>query len=181
MDRRPDHTVEVVAPDPRWPAAFEEERRLLLGTVDVFDRVEHIGSTAVPELPAKPTIDLLAVAADLDAVLAARPALEAIGYDHRPGSFVERDDHLFFRKVRDGKRTHHLHVLRAGSPQIDEYVRFRDYLVAHPDEVTAYAVCKLDLAVRFAEDRMGYVEEKGRYVDELMERVRAWQADRPPT
>ncbi len=165
---RPDGTLEVVPYDPAWPARFEVERAILVAS-GLFLSVEHIGSTAVPGLVAKPTIDILGVAEDLDAVL----ARGVPGYDHRPGSFADDERHLFFRKVRDGKRLCHLHVVHRSSPEIDDYRLFRDFLRATPDAAGRYADLKLSLAARFADRRQAYVEAKQREVDLLMEEARA--------
>ena len=172
---RPDGTVEVVPYDPAWPARFDAERAALLAAVpDLFSSVEHIGSTAVPGLVSKPTIDILGVAGDLDAVLGSVDRLAATGYDHRPGSFPEDRRHLFFRKVRDGKRLCHLHVVDGSSPEAEEYRLFRDFLRASPDVTERYAALKRELAGRFADRRQAYVDAKQREVDVLMDEARRW-------
>lgn len=176
MSRRPDGTVEVVPYDPGWPARFEAERAAL-AALALFRSIEHIGSTAVPGLAAKPTIDVLAVAEDLGAVL----ATGIPGYDHRPGSFPDDDRHLFFRKVRGGKRLVHLHVVHVSSPEVDDYRLFRDWLRADPEAAARYAELKLDLAARYADQRQAYVETKQRAVDVLMDEARRWGASRPRT
>jgi GrpB-like predicted nucleotidyltransferase (UPF0157 family) len=182
VSRRPDGTVEVVAYDPAWPARFEAERALLAEAAPgVFSSVEHIGSTAVPGLLAKPTIDMLAVSDDLPRVLQRVDVLAEAGYDYRPGSFPDDDRHLFFRKVRDGKRLVHLHVVHASSPEVDDYRLFRDFLRAEPEVAARYAALKLDLAARYADQRQAYVEQKEREVDVLMEEARRWRASRPRT
>lgn len=179
--RRPRPTVEVVAYDPGWPAAFERERLLLERLVPgLFRSIEHIGSTSVPGMVAKPTIDLLAVADDLGAVLQQREALDGAGYDHKPGSFPGRPDHEYFRKVSAGVRTHHLHVLAPSSPEVESYRLFREFLVAVPDAAARYAAVKRTLARRFARHRAAYVEAKSAVVDELLVEARAWRARAGP-
>ncbi len=179
---RPDGTVEVVPYDPAWPARFEAERVILMAAAPgLFLSVEHIGSTAVPGLAAKPTIDVLGVVDDLDRVVESLAALAEAGYHYRPGSFPDDSGHLFFRKVRDGKRLAHLHVLGTSSPEIEDYRTFRDWLTAAPDVARGYAELKLDLAARFAGRRQAYVEAKGREVDVLMVEARRWRASRPRT
>ena len=174
---RPDGTVEVVPYDPAWPARFEAERAMLLEAVPgVFLSVEHVGSTAVPGLVAKPTIDILAVGDDLAKVLAQLESMAAAGYDYRPGSFPDDARHLFFRKVSGGRRLCHLHVLDATSPGIDDYRLFRDFLRADQEVAGRYARLKLDLAARFADRRQSYVEAKQREVDLLMHDARRWAA-----
>ena len=173
---RPDATVEVVPYDGSWPSRFEAERAGLLAAVgDLFVSVEHIGSTAVPGLVAKPTIDVLAVADDLGAVLDRLDALAAAGFEYRPRSFADDDRHLFFRKVRDGKRLCHLHVVHSSSPEVDDYRLFREYMRTNPDAAQRYAGLKLELAARFAGRRQSYVDAKEREVDRLMEDARRWR------
>ena len=162
--------------DPVWPHRFDAERALLQAAVPgVFSSVEHVGSTAVPGLLAKPTIDILAVAPDLDQVLRRLDRLAGAGYDHRPRSFPDDDRHLFFRKVRNGQRLCHLHVLHESSPDIEDYRLFRDFLRANPPAATRYADLKRDLAARFASQRQLYVETKERAVDGFMDEARRWR------
>ncbi len=141
---------------------------------EVLNVVEHVGSTAVPGLPAKPTLDLLAGTSSIPAVLERVDELEELGYEHRPGSFVTAPDHLFFRKVQNRKRTHHLHVVDINAAAFREYMWFRDFLVAHPEAAQEYAAFKLQLAADYADDRTRYVESKSEFVERLMDEVRAW-------
>jgi GrpB-like predicted nucleotidyltransferase (UPF0157 family) len=174
---QPDGTVEVVDYDPAWPGRFEEERaRLVAVAPGLFRSIEHVGSTAVPGMPAKPTIDILAVARSIEAVLGHLGPLAAAGYDHRPGSFPDDDRHLFFRKVRAGKRVAHLHVHEPASPQVDEYRLFLAFLRADPAAAARYAGLKRDLAARYADRRQLYVEAKHAEVDLLMIEARRWRA-----
>lgn len=175
---RPDGTVEVVAYDRAWPSRFETERAVLLAAVPgLFTTIEHVGSTSVPGLVAKPTIDILAVADDLDAVRGRVDVLAEAGYDHRPGSFDD-DRHLFFRKVEGGKRLAHLHVVLSSSPEVDDFRLFREFLRATPDVAARYAAVKVDLADRFANQRQRYVDTKQGEVDVLMIEARAWARGR---
>lgn len=172
--RTPDRSVEVVDYDASWPARADEECHLLVFRLgDVLNVVEHVGSTAVPGLPAKPTLDLLAGTSSIAAVLERVDELDDLGYEHRPGSFVTSPDHLFFRKVRNRKRTHHLHVVGMYTAVFQEYLWFRDFLVAHTEAAQEYAAFKLELAFEYADDRTRYVEKKSEFVERLMDEVRA--------
>ncbi|WP_426574118.1 GrpB family protein [Aquihabitans sp. McL0605] len=175
MGIRPDSTVEVVAYSEEWPAAFERERVALRAAVgDVATSIEHIGSTAVPGLASKPTIDILIVVGSVDAFRDRIPEIEAIGYDFREGNaFVGNPDHLFLRKVVGAKRTHHLHVLPEGSPEIDDYRLFRDALRSDPAFAARYEELKVDLAGRHADHRMRYVTEKEAWVGDVLASLRA--------
>ena len=174
---RTDGTVQVIDYDPAWPERFEAERALLLRTVPgVFLSMEHVGSTAVPGLAAKPTIDVLGVVDELDAVLRSVEPLAAAGYDFRPGAFPDDEHHLFFRKVRAGKRLVHLHVLVSWSPAVDEYRLFRDFLRANPAAAARYGAYKRALAARFPDRRQSYVEAKQGEVEVLLAEARRWAA-----
>ncbi|MBA2947956.1 GrpB family protein [Streptomyces himalayensis] len=119
---------------------------------------------------------MLAVVSDVGDVLKDHAALEQLGYEYRPGSFADDGEHLFFRKVSGGKRTHHLHVLAASAPRSDDYLLFRDYLVAGEDAAQRYEQAKQYLAGKYATERGGYVAEKSQIVDQLMSEARAWRA-----
>ena len=168
--------LELSEPDPRWPAQFEAARhdlRSVLGARAM--RIEHIGSTAVPDLFAKPTIDVLVVVADTTVVLGELDSLASIGFEHRPDAWPDPSSHVFFRRVVGGRRTHHLHVVPDGSYEIDDYLLLRDFLRAHADEVKAYAAHKRALVERVKGDRAGYVAAKPAYVEELLVRARRWR------
>jgi GrpB-like predicted nucleotidyltransferase (UPF0157 family) len=171
---QPDSTVEVVAYSTAWPAEFETAATLLKDALGpVASSIEHIGSTAVPGLAAKPTIDILVVVDSTGEFLAARPKVEELGFDYRPNNtVVGSGDHLFLRKVLDGKRTHHVHVVEAGSPKIDDYRLFRDALRSDPDLATRYEQVKVELARRHANDRMIYVSAKSAWVDTELAQLR---------
>lgn len=169
-----ERSVRLVPYDPRWPASFEAARGDLAAVVPEALSIEHVGSTSVPGLASKPTIDVLLVVEDLAVVLDRIAELTAIGFEHRPGSFAPERCHLFFRRTVGDERTHHLHVLPASSPEPDDYRLFRDFLRANPDAAARYETAKLDLATRFAQDRTSYVEAKEPIVEELLITARAW-------
>ena len=151
---------------------FETERRIMEQQLGhAFVRIEHIGSTAVPGMPSKPTIDIAGVVRSVDDALGELDSLYALGYDNR-GFFAGADDHLFFRKVVAGKRTHHLHVVTIDSAELASWLAFRDYLRTDARAAADYAAAKRELFARFPGDRMGYVEAKSLVVDALITRMR---------
>lgn len=171
VGNEPDSTVEVVPYQSEWANEFEEAQDALIAAVgNVALSIEHIGSTAVPGLAAKPTIDILMVVNSLKSFLRMLPEVEAIGFEHRPdNTLVGSDDHLFVRKVTDGKRTHHLHVVKVGCAEIDQYRRFRDALRRDPTLAAEYERIKIELAAKYAADRMGYVEAKSEWLDQRLQ------------
>lgn len=174
MTDRPGASVEVVPYSEAWPAQFERERHALQAAVGAAARsIEHIGSTAVPGLAAKPTIDILMVIDSVQDFIERLPAVEALGYEYRANNtFVGSDTHLFLRKVVDGRRTHHLHVLRSDSPEVDDYRLFRDELRSDPVLSFEYEQLKITLLRQHGSDRMGYVTEKAKWVDRLLVTLR---------
>lgn len=165
--------VEIVPADPAWKAEFASWKRQIkaaLGPLAV--RIEHVGSTAVADLPAKPVLDVQVSVPDqaaLEAEAYVEP-LEALGLSLRgrePG-------HRFLRPRPDRgePRTVHVHVCVAGSPWERDHLLFRDYLRAHPEHRKAYADLKADLAARFRDERPAYNEGKTSFVDGTL-----WLAD----
>ncbi|MGI8869138.1 MAG: GrpB family protein [Mycobacteriales bacterium] len=174
-------SIDLSEADAAWPSTFETERTRIAAALATPTRIEHIGSTAVPGLAAKNTVDILVVLAGPDDFASAIDALAAIGYDHRPASFADRPRHEFLRKVAGGRRTHHLHLLTVDAPEVDDYLGLRDYLRVHAGAVRRYAAVKRDLAAKDAhpEDRTRYIDGKADVVRELLAAARAWRVRRP--
>ncbi len=174
--------VEIIPYQTRWPAEFQQiaaAQRQALG--DLALRIDHIGSTAVPGLPAKDVIDIQITVARLDEAVIA--ALESAGYtlvetncnDHRPPGAQGPDSDwqkLFFRPPPGGRRTN-THVRTAGRPNQRYALLFRDYLRAHPASAAAYAELKRRLATHLA-DPQRYPEVKDPAVDLIYLAAEAW-------
>jgi GrpB-like predicted nucleotidyltransferase (UPF0157 family) len=159
--------VEVVlaAYNPAWPALYEAERATLQrATGDLFVVVEHIGSTAVPGLAAKPIIDIAATVCNLDQVNGYLEPLHTLGYLYVPEYEAEVPERRYFRKGLPGACTCHLHIYPVGHAQWDRHIRFRDYLRAHPATARAYAELKQHLASEHRWDRQAYTEAKTAFV-----------------
>lgn len=168
----------VLAPsDPVWALRAEAEgRRLAAAFGEDLVAVEHIGSTAIPGIVAKPILDLLPVVRTLAAADRAREAVEALGYRWQgeygiPGRrFCTLDDR--------GRRIVHAHVFAEGDPQVARHLAFRDYLRAHPDESRAYEQEKLRARARHPHDRAAYADDKGPWIRACDERAARWRARR---
>ncbi|HUF18420.1 MAG TPA: GrpB family protein [Thermoanaerobaculia bacterium] len=157
----------IVAPhDPAWRRHFDEEARRLtehLGKVVVH--LHHIGSTAIPGLPAKPIIDVLMEVIDLTALDAATPALAALGYEAMGEYGIPR--RRYFRKSdASGRRTHQVHAFELRTPEVERHLAFRDYMIAHPAAARAYGDLKLALALRHPDDIEAYMDGKDTFVKE---------------
>ncbi|MBD2100884.1 GrpB family protein [Leptolyngbya sp. FACHB-261] len=169
--------IVIVEYDPRWPAQFEAEKTKIweaLGNEQVV-AIEHMGSTAVPGLAAKPIIDLMVGVRSLDAARQGIPHLESLGYIHWHDD--PNPERLFLVKGMPpfGKeRTHHIHIVEAYG-KFWERLLFRDYLRAHPEEAQCYAALKRGLAAHFQTDREGYTEAKNEYIQTIMKRARQEQ------
>ena len=135
----------------------------------MFDAVEHIGSTSVPGLAAKPVVDLMAAAAGLDAVAAAGDALAGLGYRRFEVGMPER---LFYYRDEDGQRAYQLHVVPADTWDTRNERLLRDHLRAHPDDARRYAELKQRLAAEHT-DGTEYTKAKTELIQELTDRVRA--------
>jgi GrpB-like predicted nucleotidyltransferase (UPF0157 family) len=155
--------VEIVPYDPSWPVRFEEEEKALRQALAAWlvGPIEHIGSTAVPGLAAKPVIDIMAGVATLDASRPAIAALVGLGYCYAP---YRADSEHWFCKPSPAFRTHHLHLIPIGSPRWRESLAFRDYLRSHSEIAGEYEDLKRRLAVEHHFDREAYTEAKGTFV-----------------
>lgn len=163
-------TVELREYDPAWKRRYEAEVERLVSVVgDRLLDFEHVGSTAVEGLAAKPILDLVAVVDDLGDADDLIPVLEAEGYEHRPNDGVP--DRLFFAKGPRTNRTHYLSVCERGSDPYREQVAFRDYLRDHPEVAAEYESLKRDLADAHADDRDAYTAGKEAFVERVLERA----------
>jgi GrpB-like predicted nucleotidyltransferase (UPF0157 family) len=173
LDDRFDPAVRIVDHDPAWAElAAAETRRIEAAVGEAAVRTEHVGSTAVPGLAAKPIVDLQLSVADIGARELYVVPLEGLGYLFAPDP--DWPDFHFFGKPAARPRTFHLHVCAAGSEHERRHLAVRDYLRARPEEVARYAALKRDLVARHPEDRLAYIEGKDEYVTALERRALAW-------
>jgi len=165
--------VVVVDYDPGWPATFGRLRDRLAGALGrLAVAIEHVGSTAVPGLAAKPIIDLDVVIADRADLPAVIRRLQDLGYHHQ-GDLGVPGREAFATPA--GAPAHHLYVCAVGTPALDRHLAFRDALRADPGVADAYGELKRALAARLGHDRSAYTDAKSAFV----ERVLAQAA--PPT
>ena len=139
--------IELVDYDPTWPARFADEARLLRTALgERALRVEHVGSTAVPGLVAKPVVDIQISVARLDDPAAFDDALGAAGYTHVVHDPAFDRNYPFFAKPLGWPRTHHVHLCVAGSHEEARHLAFRDHLRRHPEVARDYVRLKQQLA-----------------------------------
>ena len=158
----------VVPYDPRWPELFERERAVLSAVLPAGARIEHVGSTAVPGLAAKPIIDIMVGVSDLAEVETRIHAIESLGYTYVPKYEAELPERRYFRRPSAHPRTHHLHCVREGGDFWARHLAFRDRLRADAALAERYGSLKRDLADRFRADRRGYAEAKGPFIRDVL-------------
>jgi GrpB-like predicted nucleotidyltransferase (UPF0157 family) len=158
--------VEIVDYDPAWPARFEEEQTALRCVLNPWlaGPIEHIGSTAVPGLAAKPVIDIMAGVETLESSRDAIQAAATLGYCYFPYQASIRH---WMCKPSDAFRTHHLHLVPVSSPQWLRPIAFRNYLRAHPDVAAEYEQLKRAFALKFRLDREAYTKAKSSFIDAI--------------
>ncbi|HAH05938.1 MAG TPA: GrpB family protein [Elusimicrobia bacterium] len=172
MTSESDKHVEVDPYDPRWPSIFESEKSALLALFgDSLQGIEHIGSTAICGLAAKPIIDLMVGARELKVDEAVLLPLRNLGYEHF-GEYGIPGRH-FFRK--GDPRTHHLHWVQWGGDFWEKQVLFRDYMRAFPKDAEAYERLKKRLAELYRDDRTKYTQSKTEFVEAVLSKARRWR------
>lgn len=160
--------IVLVSHDPRWLAAAAEEcLRITEACGPALVRVEHIGSTSVPGLIAKPVLDLMPLVRRFDDGFACVAPMRALGYWFA-GEFGIAGRHLF---VKGSPRTHHAHMLVEGSKEARRHLAVRGVLRGDPEMAARYAALKQDLAPKFGSDRTGYAEAKSALMRELFDRA----------
>src|ERR1700691_4980432 len=155
-----------------WPILFSRVSRAIRNEIGVIAlRIDHIGSTSIPGLAAKPIIDIQISVANLEPVDAYRPALQRLGYHWRASNpeLTKR----YFREAPGSRRTH-IHIRRSGSWNEQWALLFRDYMRCHSEEHEGYAQLKRSLAERFAHDMAAYTDAKGDLVWKIIRRADEW-------
>lgn len=159
--------AEVVPYDARWPDWFEEIRAALELLLDGQDcEIEHVGSTAVPGLAAKPIIDVDVVLPSADQLPLAIASLVAGGYEHQGDLGIAGRE--AFQLPTDAVHYHHLYVVVAGNKPHRDHLVLRDRLRADPEARARYAERKRELAPLLRTDRSAYVEGKSALIEELI-------------
>lgn len=164
--------VEIRSYSENWIHTFMEEAEKLNA---IFEHemiaIDHIGSTSVPGLKAKPIIDIMAVVKDINNVDKYNLEMRKIGYVPKgENGIVQR---RYFQKGGDN-RTHHVHIYQIGSSEITRHLAFRDYLIAHPDEMKKYGTLKQNLAHQFPYNIGSYIEGKDVFVKDMERKALEW-------
>lgn len=169
--------VEVVAYNPLWPTIYHDEaERIKKALGSHLTAIYHIGSTSIPNMPAKPVIDLLLACHDLDETVELDNALTQLGYTKLRRSIVPHCSFFTFRE-ENGMRFH-LHIYAVGDPQIKRHLYFCEYLKAHPADAENYAALKKTLAKQFTYDIYQYVLGKDKLVQSIDAKAKQWSGRR---
>ncbi|MGB4595377.1 MAG: GrpB family protein [Anaerolineaceae bacterium] len=163
--------VIVVTYDPNWPKEFDKIRdSLWLAIRDVVERVEHVGSTSVPGLAAKPVIDIDVVISETQEFTKVKTALESLGYWHNGNQGIPgREAFKYDPAQKPDLMRHHLYVCAADSAELKRHLTLRDHLRRYPTERDAYAIVKLSAAQAHPDDIDGYIEAKSPFVRAILD------------
>src|SRR2546421_7687601 len=138
--------VEVVPHDPRWRDAFEAEAKYIAAALgENVVAIHHIGSTAIPNIFAKPVIDLLVEVRDITEVDGQSSAMESLGYEVM-GEYGIPGRRYFRKDNQEGIRTHNIHAFEAGSAEGERHLAFPDYMIAPPVDAQRYSELNRELA-----------------------------------
>lgn len=162
--------IVVVPHSPRWKHRFRElETQLCAALGPLARRIEHVGSTAVPGLWAKPIVDVdVVIAEDADLARVAR-CLARQGYEHVGDQGIEGRKAFRLREEPLQGKDHHLYVCRENAEELRRHLAFRGHLIANPHQAAAYGELKRTLARRFRADREAYTSAKTVFITEVLE------------
>jgi GrpB-like predicted nucleotidyltransferase (UPF0157 family) len=165
--------VELVAHDPTWATqAAVESARFAQAIGDTLIRIEHVGSTAMSGIVAKPIIDLMPIVKSLAGLDGRQASVEALGYVWR-GEFGIPGRRYCIRE-QNGRRVFHVHCHQVDHPEIARTLVFRDYLRAHAEEARAYEALKRRAAAAHADDTLAYSNAKAGWIKACVDRATEW-------
>ncbi|WP_164669271.1 GrpB family protein [Virgibacillus doumboii] len=159
--------VELVKHNEAWSRQYIKEKKSITQAIpDSFIDIEHIGSTVIPEIKAKPIIDIMAGIAELEEYVHLVAPLEKAGYVYIPKQ--EFTDRKFFLKRIAGNPDIHLHICEMNGTEWNDKLFFRDYLRSNRDKRSAYEVLKMRLANEYRNDRSSYTKAKESFIHDVL-------------
>lgn len=161
--------VRLIPYTPEWKRYFEQEKNALqevLGSTIL--EIQHVGSTAIPGMPAKPIVDIAIAVADFEEARVCIPLIETLGYEYK-GEFGIPRRHYF---VKGEPRLFHIHMSEITSTEWQNHILFRDFLCRHPEDAREYAQLKQQLALRYPHDREAYLEGKAAFIEGVLAKCR---------
>lgn len=164
------YTVKLLPYQKIWEEYFQEMKNELLQLAgEHFVDIQHIGSTAIKGMKAKPIIDIAIAVQDIEIVSHLIPFFESIHFEYR-GNFGKEGGHLFVKNIEPEVRTHHVHVISIHDEQWTNYLYFRDQLRSHPELAQEYVALKEQLADLYPEERAKYTASKNKFVLGLLKK-----------
>jgi len=158
--------------DPDWPLSYEKERQEISAKLgDAALAIEHIGSTSVPGLAARPTIDIIVLIASLELARECIPLIESLHYNYSPELEQVFSDRIFYWKGTAEAHTVHLAMIERARPAWDSLIAFRAYLRSHPSEAVRYETLKRALADKHITNVNQYSSGKEDYVASIQAKV----------
>jgi len=136
--------------------------------------IYHIGSTAIPNISAKPVIDLLVEVRGISEVDGQSSAMESLGYEVM-GEYGIPGRRYFRKDNQEGIRTHNMHAFEAGSAEVERHLAFRDYMIAHPGDAQRYSELKRKLAEEHPQSLDMYMDGKDGFIKEIDRRAAQWR------
>jgi GrpB-like predicted nucleotidyltransferase (UPF0157 family) len=162
--------VRLVPYSTEWVQLFEVEKTALLNVLAAYILdIQHVGSTAISGMLAKPIIDIAIAVTDFDQARVCIPLIEDLGYEFRSEQDIPRR-HMF---AKGNPRIFHVHMLEKGSLEWQNHLHFRDYLNQHRDVAREYARLKLRLATQFPQDREAYTDGKASFIQQVLQLARS--------
>jgi GrpB-like predicted nucleotidyltransferase (UPF0157 family) len=166
----PAGTVMLVPYTSEWERLFELEKALLEAAIGPYVHdIQHVGSTAIPGMVAKPIIDIGIAVASFEAAKVCISPIEQLGYEYK-GEFGIPRRHYF---VKGSPRTHHIHMNEISGPDWENQVLFRDYLIDHPGVAREYSALKTELAGQYPADRERYLAGKAPFIEQVLDMARS--------
>ncbi|NET37098.1 MAG: GrpB family protein [Cyanothece sp. SIO1E1] len=167
--------VEVVPHNPQWQNAFKVESKLIAKALGQnIAAIHHIGSTAIPNIYAKPIIDLLVEVQAIARLDEHTSVMELLGYEVM-GAYGIPGRRYFRKHNPAGIRTHHVHTFIVGSAQLERHLMFRDYMIAHPDVAQQYSQLKRQLAQAHPQDIEAYMDGKDGFIKAIDREAAQWR------
>lgn len=158
--------------NPQWPLLYQEEKsRIQSAIAQAVVAIEHVGSTAVPGLGAKPIIDIMVAVRSLADAEACIEPLQSIGYEYVPEYEVFIPERRYFRKWVQGERTHQVHMVERTSEFWHRHLLFRDYLRTQSDVAQEYYQLKKELSAKYGSDLGAYTDAKTPFIESVVARA----------
>lgn len=162
--------VTVYPYDETWPMEYQKEKEILQEHLQGLDvRIEHVGSTAIPGLSAKPIIDIAIGAKNEEDLFKIAKRLEDAGYDML-NSYEEKGE-VLARKGTPECRTHYIHIQLLGSEYWNEFMYFKKFMLDHPESVKEYQKLKEELSIKYADERKKYTASKNEFISNILEQA----------